>query len=109
MPGVTLLVAYLQGFVNFFGCEADIRRASCFFHFLKAAGIAAVYADDAGAIGTVDVVEIDAPSGWVLLGCTAGKQIRIAAKAAARPMGRIRPRGRGAGGAAFGRRRCGVD
>jgi hypothetical protein len=27
---------------------------------------------------------IDAPSGWVLLCCIAGKQIRIAAKAAAR-------------------------
>jgi hypothetical protein len=30
MPRVTLLVAYLPGFVNFFGCEADIRRASFF-------------------------------------------------------------------------------
>jgi hypothetical protein len=78
-------------------------------HFIKVADITAVYADATGAIGTVDVVEIDAPSGWVQLCCTAGKQIRIAAKAAARPMGRIRPRGRGAGGAAIGRRRCGVD
>lgn len=43
-----------------------------------------MYADATGAIGTVDVVEIDAPSGWVQLCCTAGKQIRIAAKAAAR-------------------------
>jgi hypothetical protein len=62
-------------------------------HFIKVADITAVYADATGAIGTVDVVEIDAPSGWVQLCCTAGKQIRIAAKAAARPMGRIRPRG----------------
>jgi hypothetical protein len=62
-------------------------------HFIKVADITAVYADATGAIGTVDVVEIDAPSGWVQLCCTAGKQIRIAAKAAARvAMGRIRPR-----------------
>jgi hypothetical protein len=53
-------------------------------HFIKVADITAVYADATGAIGTVDVVEIDAPSGWVQLCCTAGKQIRIAAKAAAR-------------------------
>jgi hypothetical protein len=53
-------------------------------HFLKAAGITAVYVGDAGAIGTVDVVGIDAPSGWVLLCCAPGKQIGIATKAAAR-------------------------
>ena len=53
-------------------------------HFLKAAGIAAVYVDDAAAIGTVDVVGIDAPSGWVLLCCAPGKQIGIATKGAAR-------------------------
>src|SRR2546430_17656715 len=72
-------------------------------HFLKAAGIAAVYVDDAGAIGTVDVVGIDAPSGWVLLCCAPGKQIGIATKAA-RP-GCYRDRsGCRVGGAAFGRR-----
>lgn len=53
-------------------------------HFLKTAGIAAVYVDASGAIGAVDVVGIDAPSGSVLLCCAAGKQIRIAAKAATR-------------------------
>jgi hypothetical protein len=53
-------------------------------HFLKAAGIASVYVDDAGAIGAADVVGIDAPSGWVLLCCAPGKQTGIAAKAAAR-------------------------
>jgi hypothetical protein len=36
-------------------------------HFLRVAGIAAVFVDDAGAIGTIDVVGIDAPSGWMLL------------------------------------------
>jgi hypothetical protein len=36
-------------------------------HFLKAAGIAAVYVDEAGAIGTVSVVGIDAAPGRVLL------------------------------------------
>ena len=53
-------------------------------HFLRAAGIAAVYVDDAGTIGAVDVVGIDAPAGWVVLCCAAGKQIGIATKAAAR-------------------------
>jgi hypothetical protein len=53
-------------------------------HFLKAAGIAAVYADAAGAFGAVDVVGIDTPSGWALLCCAPGKQIGIATKAAAR-------------------------
>ena len=53
-------------------------------HFLKAAGVAAVYVDDAGAIGTVDVVGINAPSGWLLLCCARGKQTGIATKAAAR-------------------------
>ena len=77
-------------------------------HFIKVADITAVYADATGAIGTVDVVEIDAPSGWVLLGCTAAKQIRIAAKAAARGC-RWDGSGHGAGGAAIGRRKCGVD
>jgi len=52
-------------------------------HFLKAAGIAAVYVDDAGAIGTVEVVGIDATVGWALLCCARGKQVGIAAKAAA--------------------------
>jgi hypothetical protein len=56
-------------------------------HFLKAAGIAAVYADGTGAIGAVDVVGIDAPSGWTLLCCAAGRQIRIAAKGAAQVAG----------------------
>jgi hypothetical protein len=51
-------------------------------HFLKAAGIAAVCVDDAGAVGTVDVVVIDAPPGRVLLCCAPGKQIGIATKAA---------------------------
>jgi hypothetical protein len=53
-------------------------------HFLTAAGIAAVYADDAGAIGTVDIVGIDAPPGWIFLCCAPGKQIGIATKATAR-------------------------
>jgi hypothetical protein len=53
-------------------------------HFLKAAGIAAVYVDASGAIGAVDVVGIDAPSGWLLLCCARGRQTGIAAKAAAR-------------------------
>src|SRR5258708_7208991 len=44
----------------------------------------AVYVDDAGAIGTVDVVGINAPSGWLLLCCARGKQTGIATKAAAR-------------------------
>jgi len=48
-------------------------------HYLKAA----VYADDAGAIGAVGLVGIDAPSGWVLLCCVRGRQTGIAAKAAA--------------------------
>ncbi len=62
-------------------------------HFLKAAGIAAVYADGAGAIDTVDVVGIDAAPERALLCCAPGKQIDIAAKAACRvPMERIRPR-----------------
>jgi len=52
-------------------------------HFLKAAAIAAVYVDDAGAIGTVEVVGIDATVGWALLCCARGKQVGIAAKAAA--------------------------
>lgn len=51
-------------------------------HFLKSAGIAAVYADAAGAIGAVDIVGIDAPPGWVLLCCAPGKSIEIATKAA---------------------------
>jgi len=53
-------------------------------HFLKSAGIAAVYADDAGAIGAVDIVGIDAPPGWALLCCAPGKQAAIAAKASIR-------------------------
>jgi hypothetical protein len=53
-------------------------------HFLKAAGTAAVYVDEAGAIGAVDVVGIDTPSKWVLLCCAPGRQIGIATKAAAR-------------------------
>ena len=52
-------------------------------HFLKAAGIPAVYVDEAGAIGTVDVVGIDTPSAWRLLCCAPGKQIGIATKAVA--------------------------
>jgi hypothetical protein len=52
-------------------------------HFIEAAGIAAVYVDEAGGIAAVDFVGIDA-RGWVLLCCAAGKQIGIAAKAAAR-------------------------
>jgi hypothetical protein len=47
-------------------------------HFIKAAGIAAVYVDAAGAIGTVDVVGIDAPARWVLLCGAPGKQIGMA-------------------------------
>jgi hypothetical protein len=50
-------------------------------HFLRVAGIAAVFVDDAGAIGTIDVVGIDAPSGWMLLCCAPGNQVAIAAKA----------------------------
>lgn len=53
-------------------------------HFLKSARIAAVCADAAGAIGSVDVVEIDAAPRSVLLCCAPGKQVAIAAKAAAR-------------------------
>lgn len=59
-------------------------------HFIKAAGIAAVYADAAGAIGAVDIVGFDAPPAWVLLCCARGKHIGIATKAAARV-----PRGTG--------------
>jgi hypothetical protein len=58
-------------------------------HFLKAAGIATVYVDATGAIGAVDVVGIDAPSGWVLLCCAPGKSIGIATKAAARVVARM--------------------
>jgi hypothetical protein len=54
------------------------------YHFMKVTGIAAVYADAAGAIGPVDVIGIDAPPGSVLLCCAPGKQAAIAARAGAR-------------------------
>jgi hypothetical protein len=50
-------------------------------HFMKVTGIAAVYADAAGAIGAVDVIGIDAPPGSALLCCAPGKQAAIAARA----------------------------
>jgi hypothetical protein len=67
-----------------FGRQMPTRNELLAGHFLKAAGIAAVYVDPAGAIGTVDLVRIDAPSGWALLCCAPGKQIGIATKATAR-------------------------
>jgi hypothetical protein len=53
-------------------------------HFMKVTGIAAVYADDAGAIGAVEVIGIAAPRDRNLLCCAAGRQHAIITKAAAR-------------------------
>jgi hypothetical protein len=53
-------------------------------HFIKAAGIAGVYADARGALGAVDVVGIERDRGWALFCCTAGRQRLNAEKAAAR-------------------------
>jgi hypothetical protein len=53
-------------------------------HFMKVTGIAAVYADAAGANGAVDAVGIAAPRDRSLLCCAAGRQHAIIAKAAAR-------------------------
>ncbi len=57
-------------------------------HFLRAAGVATVYVDAAGAIGAVDVVGIGAPAGWVLLCCARGNHAKVATLAAARVPGK---------------------
>jgi hypothetical protein len=41
-------------------------------HYLRAAGIAAVYADARGAIGAVDVVGMFSPRGRIVLCCMRG-------------------------------------
>jgi hypothetical protein len=53
-------------------------------HFLKSAGVAAVYVDTAGAIGAVDAVGITAPLDCSLLCCGRGNHAKAATLAAVR-------------------------
>jgi hypothetical protein len=53
-------------------------------HFIKATGIAAVYADARGAIGAADTIGLDAPIGCVMLCCARGKEAAIVGKASGR-------------------------
>jgi hypothetical protein len=66
-------------------------------HFLKSAGIVAVYVDAAGAIGAVDAVGITAPLDCSLLCCASGNHAKVATLAGARA---VAGRGQAAGMAA---------
>jgi hypothetical protein len=53
-------------------------------HFLKAAGVATVSVDAAGAIGSVNSAGIACPPGCVMLFCAHGSNAKVATLAAAR-------------------------
>jgi hypothetical protein len=53
-------------------------------HFMKCAGVAAVSVDDAGTIRVVDPVGIARPEGCVVLCCTRGNHVKVAALAFSR-------------------------
>jgi hypothetical protein len=53
-------------------------------HFMKAAGIAAVYVDAGGAIGAADTAGMSCPAGRIMLCCARGNHAKVAGLAVAR-------------------------